>query len=190
MVLALTTGLRRGELIALKWSDTEFEASRLSVRRSLAVVNGRQVESDPKTRRGRRSVSFDAATLTALRQHRVEQAALRLALGPSFRDHDYIFPSESGKARHPDSVTKRFETLRRRAGLRRIRFHDLRHTHATLALQAGIHPKVVSERLGHARVSVTLDTYSHAVPTLEAAAAEKVSALIWPHDASAGGVTP
>jgi integrase len=176
--LALTTGMRRGELLGLKWTDVDLESARLSVRRSLAVVDGGPVESEPKTRRGRRSISLDESTVALLRQHRAEQAAQRLALGKPFTGGEYIFVSPDGHPIHPDTVTKRFQVLARRAKLPRIRFHDLRHTHATLALQAGVHPKVVSERLGHASTVITLDTYSHAVPALEEEAAARIASLL------------
>jgi integrase len=176
--LALTTGMRRGELLGLKWTDVDLESARLSVRRSLAVVDGGPVESEPKTRRGRRSISLDESTVALLRQHRAEQAAQRLALGKPFTGGEYIFVSPDGHPIHPDTVTKRSQVLARRAKLPRIRFHDLRHTHATLALQAGVHPKVVSERLGHASTVITLDTYSHAVPALEEEAAARIASLL------------
>jgi integrase len=174
----LTTGMRRGELLALKWSDIDFARGRIAVRRSLAIVDGTPVESPPKTKRGKRSIPIDAATLSVFKELRVRRAEEFLLVGRALRDEDFVFSDLMGRPLHPDAITKRFLTLQRRADLPRIRLHDLRHTHATLALAAGVHPKIVSERLGHASISITLDTYSHAVPSLDEAAAEKVASLI------------
>lgn len=135
--------------------------------------------SDPKTARGRRSVALDSGTVAAIRDHRKRQAEERLAFGPAYRDSDLVFAQEDGSPIDPDRFTKMFAAHVRDATLSRIRLHDLRHTHATLALAAGVHPKVVSERLGHATVSLTLDTYSHAIPALQEEAAEKVAGIIF-----------
>lgn len=113
-----------------------------------------------------------------LREHRKGQIEERLALGGYAEDHDLAFCELDGRPLHPGNLSKRFDKLVARAGVPRIRFHDLRHTHATLALAAGIHPKVVSERLGHSTVSITLDIYSHAIPAMEANAAERVASLV------------
>jgi len=135
-------------------------------------------ESSPKTDKGRRSVALDPGTVAALRAHRTRQAQERLAMGPAWQTTGLVFTREDGTALHPEGLSATFERESRAAGLPRIRLHDLRHTHATLALQAGVHPKVVSERLGHASVSITLDTYSHAIPAMEADAAAAVAALV------------
>jgi integrase len=176
--LALTTGMRRGELLGLKWSDVDIHARRISVRRSIAYIDGAIVESEPKTKRGRRSVSIDSRSLAAIKQHRVKVLEQALLVGLKQDEDDFVFASPMGQPIHPDTITKRFQKVILAARLPRIRFHDLRHTHATIALTAGIHPKVVSERLGHASVVITLDTYSHAVPALEEEAAERVAALL------------
>ena len=102
-----------------------------------------------------------------------------MAWGPAWHDTGFVFTREDGTLNHPSRLSKQFEKLVDQSGLPRIRLHDLRHTHATLALMAGIHPKVVSERLGHASVSITLDTYSHAIPAMQADAAERIAALVF-----------
>lgn len=132
----------------------------------------------PKTDRGRRSVALDPRTVEALRAHRKRQAEEKLALGPAYTDQGLVFCSEDGEPIHPDRASKLFAKHVAASKLPRIRLHDLRHTHATLALQAGVHPKVVSERLGHSSIAITLDTYSHAIPAMEADAAAKVAALL------------
>jgi integrase len=160
--LAITTGMRRGEIVGLRWQDVDLEAARLSVTRALVVVSGYRVEeSEPKTARGRRNIALDPATVEALRE--------RWLAVPG----EHVFPDV-----HPDALSAAFERHAKNAHLPRISFHDLRHTYATMALQAGIHPKVVSERLGHASVAFTLDTYSHAVPALQESAASLVANLL------------
>lgn len=133
----------------------------------------------PKTERSRRSIALDPATLEILRVHRVRQAEEKLALGPAYEDQDIVFAREDGQPLHPERLSKLFGASVKAGGLPAIRFHHLRHTHATLALQAGVHPKVVSERLGHGDVGMTLNVYSHAVPALEEEAASSVAALLF-----------
>jgi integrase len=150
----------------------------LAVRQTLVVVNNHIHVSQPKTARGRRRIALDPATCSALRHHRRTQAAERLGAGPSWSDTGLVFTHQDGRPLHPEYVRRLFDRHLQRIGLPRIRLHDLRHTHATLALQAGVHPKVVSERLGHTTVAMTLDVYSHAIPALEQDAATTVAALI------------
>lgn len=123
-------------------------------------------------------VSLDPGTVAALKERRKEQKEERLAWGAAWNDTGLIFTREDGSAIHPERITKGFASAVKNTGLPAIRLHDLRHTHATLALAAGIHPKVVSERLGHATVSLTLDIYSHAVPALSEEAAGVIAALV------------
>jgi integrase len=162
--VAATSGMRRGELLALRWSDVDFARAQLAI---------------PVSKSGRgRSVALDAGTVAVLRAHRRRQAAEKLAWGPAYRDSGDVFCREDGVPYAPDYVTRAFREAVARAALPRIRLHDLRHTWASLALAAGVNPKVVSERLGHATVSFTLDTYSHVMPGLQEDAATRVAALI------------
>ena len=173
--LAASTGMRRGEMLGLRWGDFDLVRGTVSVQRQL-VRNGDSVGfGHPKTAAGRRTVCLDAVTLDALAAHwqrRVSFAA-PCALAP-----DLVFCKPDGRPRDPDVVTQQFIRRAMRAGLPRIRLHDLRHTHATIALQAGINPKVVQERLGHASVKVTLDTYTHVLPPMHRAAATRIAALV------------
>jgi integrase len=180
-LVAATTGLRRGEVLGLRWADVDLAAARLSVRQTLIHVGYKPQFSVPKTAKGRRLVALDAATVATLKEHRRRQLEERLKWGPLYHDQDLVFAKEDGSVVHPDRFSDRFETLVARSGLPNIRLHDLRHTHATLALRAGIHPKVVSERLGHSTISITLDTYSHAIPAMQEEAAEKIAALVFGH---------
>lgn len=131
----------------------------------------------PKTARSERVVALDPATVTALRAHRKAQLEDRLAWGSQWQESGYVFVREDGAPLHPNRASKLFDARVQASGLPRIRLHDLRHTHATLALRANVHVKVVSERLGHSSTSVTLDTYSHAVPGLQEEAAITVASL-------------
>lgn len=176
--LAASSGMRRGELLGLTWGAVDLDAARLSISQTLVTVDYAVSFSTPKTRAGRRSIALDGETVQALREHRKRQVEERLSLGGYAEDHDLVFCELDGEPLHPGQVSKRFDRLLRASGVRRIRFHDLRHTHATLALQAGVHPLVVSERLGHSTVSITLDTYSHTIPSMQEEAAEKVAALV------------
>jgi integrase len=173
-----TTGARRGEVLGIRWSDVDLGAGRLHVRRSLVCVTHEPQYSTTKTAKSRRTIALDVATVAALRAHRATQAAEKLAAGETYEDADLVFCDRRGGALHPERFTRTFQEQVARLDLPRIRLHDLRHTWATLALQAGIHPKIVSERLGHANISITLDIYSHVAPSLHAEAANTVASYI------------
>lgn len=177
LLLLATTGMRRGEMLGLKWSDLRLDEGELDVVRSLGLVSDRLVVGEPKTERGRRIVSLDPATVVALRQHRTQQLEERMLIGPGYLDEDWVFAMPDGRPTHPGRFTRIFDRRVQAAGLPRIRLHDLRHTWATLALRAGINPKVVQERIGHASVAITLDLYTHVDRETHAAAAAAVSGL-------------
>lgn len=178
--LAIVTGMRRGELLALRWSDVDFDGGWLTVRRSLVRVAGGMREEHTKTGRGRR-LDLTASQVAMLRAHRQAQLTQRLAAGPDWQDQGLVFAlapgrdaeaQPGGRPYSPTLVGRRWGELLARHGLPHLRPHDLRHLNATLLLEAGVHPRVVQERLGHANVSITLDVYSHVTPTLGRAAAE------------------
>jgi integrase len=162
--LAAATGMRLGELVGLGWADMHLDGEYLTVQQA-------------KTAAGRRRVELDPATVAALRAHRRRQAAERLAFGAGYRDHGLVFTRPGGEPLNPDAVLLAFKRRAARLGLPVIRFHDLRHGWATLALEAGEHPKVVAEQLGHASVKVTLDTYSHVTPGMQRGAVARVASL-------------
>ena len=135
--------------------------------------------ADLKTARGRRSIALDAETVEVLKAQAAKQLSEQQEFGEGWTDSGYLCTKGNGEPYHPEVVSRNFRQAVRRAMLPMIRPHDLRHTHATLALQAGIHPKVVSERLGHATVSITLDTYSHAIPAMQEEAAERIAELVF-----------
>jgi len=168
---ALHTGMRRGELLGLKWSDVDFGGNVISVSRSLQVLKGgRFVFSEPKTLNARRLIAMTPTLAEELKRYQIEQEIQRSFLGIQLHNEDIVFSRPDGKPISPNNVSPAFTKVLRRAGLK-LRFHDLRHSHATLMLRAGVHPKIVSERLGHATVALTLDTYSHVLPGLQEAAA-------------------
>lgn len=178
-LLLASTGMRRGEVLGLSWDDVDLETAQLAVRRTLVAVDMEVAFSDPKTQRSRRVVALDATTVAALRSWRRRQLEDKLALGPAYDDQGFVFTRADGRPYDPNDFSREFDRRIKRLGLPRIRLHDLRHTWATLALQAGIHPKVVSERLGHSTIAITLDIYSHVTPTLQREAASIVAATIF-----------
>ena len=146
----------------------------------MSIGRGKRVsEHPPKTKRGQRSIALDVTTVDALRAHRKRQVAERLRLGPVWVDTGFVFCGADGTPLHPDTLTTTFSRLRRSIDVPKITLHDLRHTSATLALKAGVHPKVVSERLGHANISITLDLYSHVVEDMQSDAADQIGAVLF-----------
>jgi len=178
-VLALTTGMRQGELLGLRWRDVDWTTRRVAVHHTLVRLHGRWWLGEPKTAKSERSIDLTDPTIDVLRSHRARQAERMLALGHALTDDDLIFCDASGEplwGRHVTTLS--LKGLLRDAGLPPIRFHDLRHTFATLQLTAGTNPKIVSEVLGHKEVAITLDRYSHALPTLQAEAMSRLDAVL------------
>jgi integrase len=166
-VVAVTAGLRRGELLGLRWADLDLERGTLQVRRQLTRTKAGLSFTSPK--RGKtRSVRLTQSAIKALRSHRKRQLEEKLRLAGLWQDFGLVFPSRAGTPMDADNLVQRsFEPLLKRAELPRVRFHDLRHTFATVLLSGGTHPKVVQEMLGHANISQTMDTYSHVLPDMQ-----------------------
>jgi integrase len=177
-LLVVTTGMRRAELAGLRWIDTDLDAARVSPRRPRVAVNYVVHESEPKTRKGKRSLALDPATAAALQEHKIQQEQERAEVGSAWTKSGLVFTRPDGSPIHPDLITDWFRRLARAAGLPPIRLHDVRHSYATAALAAGIPAKVVSERLGHANIAITMDVYSHIIPGMDAQAANAVASLI------------
>jgi integrase len=172
-VLALGTGMRLGEIFALKWESVDLDRAALAVKHTLVEVNGQLTLAEPKTAKSRRRIDLPARVVSALRRHRKAQ------IKEGFPDVPWVFcNSVGGPLRRSHFHANVFKPILEAAELEPIRFHDLRHTSATLLLSAGVHPKVVQERLGHAQISITLDTYSHVMPSLQVEAAEKLDAAL------------
>ena len=177
--LALSTGMRQGELLALRWEHVNLEESALQVRATVYRGKDGMVFGEPKTDRSRRQVSLTPTAVEALRRHRVRQVAERLRSGSSWDDLDLVFPNEIGRPVEPGNLLRRsYWPLLEQAGLPRLRFHDLRHSAATLLLERGTHPKIVADMLGHSQVSVTLDRYSHVTPTMHRQAADTMEVIL------------
>lgn len=169
-VLAVTTGMRQGELLALKWSDLDLEDpenATVSVGRTLTRVGGRVALGEPKTKKSRRSIRLTPRAAGALKAHLERQLREIEALGDRYQDRGLLFATDTGGPINPSNLRKRsLAPLLKKARLPHIRFHDLRHTCATLLLTQGTHPKFVQELLGHATIAITLDTYSHVMPSM------------------------
>jgi integrase len=157
-----------------------MERGRATIRQTILPIGHRPTVGEPKTARGRRSVALDQHTMEALRVYRRGQLEQRLLVGPAYQDRGLIFARPDGEPLNPEYVSRRFQRLVRTFGLPTVRLHDLRHTHATLALAAGVPTRVVSDRLGHSAMAVTTDIYQHAIPDLEADFAERIAALVVP----------
>jgi integrase len=172
-VLAVSTGMREGELLGLKWADVDLEASALRVRRTLTRHGGKVRLGEPKTKKSRRTVRLTPRAVEALKRHRARQAGEKLKAGSLYGDQELVFAGEGGGLINPSNLRQRsFLLLLKRAGLPGITFHDLRHTCASLLFQRNVHPKFVQELLGHASIVITLDTYSHMLPGMGGEAAD------------------
>jgi integrase len=175
-IVMLMSGLRVGEVLALRWAD--LDGSTLRVRRAVTQdAQRRKVIGPTKTSRSR-AVPIGDRALKALQRHRVAQAKWKLLTGEHYRDQGLIFASATGGIMQAENLPHRlFRQLLKAAGLPAIRLYDLRHSHATLLMAAGEHPKVVQERLGHSSIQLTLDTYSHVVPGMQERATERLEAM-------------
>jgi integrase len=177
-VLAAHTGMRRGEVAGLRWGDVDLDAKLIHIRQAAVVVNYELQLTDVKTANGRRTIDVNDDVVRALQAWRRKQAEERLLLGAGYDDDDLVFARPDGTATHPEVISRTFDRIVARSGLPRIRFHDVRHTHASLLLKAGVPVKVVSERLGHATPSFTLDVYGWVLPGMQAEAAAVFSRLM------------
>ena len=178
----LVTGLRPGEALGLKWGDVDWEQQRIRIQRTLVRDEDHDWRlSEPKTARSRRSVVVPISTMETLRRHRSDQAEERLRQGPEYSaDLDLVFANGRGDPLDYRVVVQRhFKPLVKAAGLEPLRPYDLRHTCATLLLAGGEHPKVVAERLGHSSTVMTMDVYSHVLPDMQEAAADKLERLLF-----------
>jgi integrase len=178
-VCALTLGLRKGELLGLRWSDIDFGDATLTVRQALQRVGGHLVLVEPKTARSRRVVPVPPPTLAALCGHRRRQKADQLAAGPAWRDTDLVFATHLGGPLEPRNVNRSWYAIRSRAGLTGFRLHDLRHSCASFMLAAGASPRTVMKTLGHSQIGLTMNTYTHVLPEIERAAIDAAARVIF-----------
>jgi integrase len=178
-IVALATGMRRGEVLGLRWKDVDFERGVLRVWQTVGVLHGVLEIKAPKTRSSRREIRVPAAVIELLREHKRRQNERRLALGAAWQDHDLVFTVGHGGPIHPDNLKVDYDRLVKLAGVPRIRIHDLRHTRITLAIQQGAPIKLVSEEAGHSHVSITLGTYAHVLPAQRSEIADRLGALLF-----------
>jgi len=170
--LAVFTGMRRSELLGLRWCDVDLDMSTLSVVQTLHCLSkGKIVFQEPKSQKGKRQIALSPTAVIALREHRQKQEVERLLLGSTLAPDDLVFTNLDGTPLLPNSVTHAFIKTVRRLGLHGVRFHDLRHTHATLLLRQGVNVKALQERLGHSTITTTLDIYAHVTPGMQKDAA-------------------
>jgi integrase len=191
--LAVISGMRQMELLGLKWNDLDWVKQTLKIERQLNRPDGNGLKfSAPKTRHGRRSIVLGNKSIEVLRAHYERQQEVRLTVGRAWQEHGLIFTTSLGTPIHPRNLVRDFKRLLRDAGLPIIRFHDLRHTAASLLLNQDIPVITVSRRLGHAKASITLDIYGHLIPSMQGEIAELIDELVMPvpiqieHDANLG----
>jgi integrase len=171
-LLAATTGMRRGELLGLRWSDLELDSGVAVIRQIRTIARYEVITAGPKTDKGSRQVALDQATVAALRAHRVGQLEERLVVGSTYEESGLVFTQPDGSAIHPERFSRWFQQRCRGSGLPRVRLHDVRHSYVTALIAAGVPLKVVSQRVGHASPMVTMSIYQHVLPGDDRAAAE------------------
>ena len=178
---ALATGLRPEEYLGLQWKDIDFDKKTATICRAvIRLPKSKWYFSEPKTKSSRRTLPLPETLVKELRTHRRKQNEERLRLGAAWQNHDLVFPSEVGTPSTHSNITQVFKRVLRNAKLRTsLRLYDLRHSHATLLLKAGVHAKVVSERLGHSTIALTLDVYSHVLPSMQAEAAAHLEMMLY-----------
>jgi integrase len=176
--VAIALGLRQGEALGLRWEDIDMDKCTLKVRYALQRIDGKPQLVEPKTQKSRRTIFMPQVTVNALRAHRVRQLEERLVAGTRWKESGLVFTSTIGTSLDPRNAFRLFQEALQRAGLPHIRFHDLRHTCASLLLAQGVHPRVVMETLGHSQISLTMDTYSHVIPALQRDAADRMDAVL------------
>ncbi len=183
-LLAVTTGMRPGEYFALQWKDVNLDDGTVNVTRSLARHKDEWHFDEPKTAKSRRKIKIAPSVAQALRAHKSRQAAERLRAGIKYQNFDLVFAARNGQPLENNRLRNRyFKPLLKKAGFpATIRLYDLRHTCATLLLSAGVHPKIVSEMLGHASIQLTLDTYSHVLPDMQQSAVDKMEGMLFAGD--------
>ncbi len=175
LLVALTTGMRKGELLALRWDDLDLEKRVLYVQRTVSRIPGRgYLESEPKTKSSRRRIELPAVAIEALKKHCVNQEKVRIKADEKWNERGIVFTNKYGGFMRPDTVLDTFHQLLKDAGLPPMRFHDLRHSAATILFVAGVNPKVIQELLGHSKISITLEIYSHVLPSMQQEAASKM----------------
>lgn len=175
--LALTTGMRQGEILGLRWKDFDLEKGQINIKQTLSQ-DGKTIMSGAKTQSSIRTIHLSESTINTLNSRKIIVSKEKLSLGPIYQDFDLVACTHHGTPLNPSNVRRTFARLINLSNVPKIRFHDLRHTHATLLLSRGINVKIISERLGHSNIKVTLDTYSHVLPSMQEEVARKLDEII------------
>jgi integrase len=182
VLIAVTTGMRRGEICGLKWENIDLDNGIIYVKEQLQKIENKLELVKVKTDGSKRKIIMLDYTIPILKEHKKKYLTLKLRLGEAFKDEGFVVFQADGSPYEPEYITKNYGRvlgrISKELAIPKIRFHDLRHTHATLMLKAGVHPKVVAERLGHSSITMTLNTYSHVLPDMQQEAAEKLNALL------------
>lgn len=176
--VALAMGLRQGEALGLRWDDVDYVAGTLSVRQQLQRIDGKLTLVPPKTKRSRRTLVMPTMIVDRLREHEKRQVAEKLWAGSKWQESGFVFANRFGGPTQARRVIEQFHGALAEAGIRRVRFHDLRHSCATLLLVQGVSPRVVMDVLGHSEIALTMNTYSHVVPELQREAAQRMQAIL------------
>ena len=176
--IAISTGMRQGEILGVRWQDIDFKKNVLMVRQTLSH-DGKQLKPGTKSRAGLRTISLPTETVIKLKKHHKKVIKERLLAGDIYKDNDLVVCTGLGTPINPSNLARSYQRLIAKSQVKLIRFHDLRHTHATILLLQNVNPKIVSERLGHADVRITLDTYSHLLPNMQIEAAEKINQALF-----------
>ncbi|WP_413790609.1 tyrosine-type recombinase/integrase [Bacillus thuringiensis] len=175
--MALVAGMRQGELLGLRWKDVDLEKGHLTISQTLSH-DGKTFLLGGKTKSSLRKILLPASTIAKLKKHRAVVLKEKLSQGEEYQDNDLVMCTPSGTPINPANVRRSLNALIQKAAVPKIRFHDLRHTHATLLLAKGVNVKVISERLGHSNIKITLDTYSHVLPTMQEDAVNKIEEIL------------
>lgn len=183
VLLTVSIGFRRGELIALCWDDVDFENGIIHVRHNTVLADGKTIHKSPKTSAGVRDISIGDNLVRTLKEAHTQYLLNKISYGSDFVDSNLVICQKNGKPYHPDSITQKWERFVAEKGLKHIRFHDLRHSCATAMIEAGVDPKTVQHRLGHADISITMNIYAHSTKSMDKSAAEKMEDMIF-HKAS------
>jgi integrase len=179
ILIAGTAGLRRGEVLGLRWQDVDLDRGSLKVTQALSRTNAGSEMKSPKTKKSRRAVSLPPELVDVLKQHKAEQEKLRADLRSAYHDNDLVVATPDGRPRSPNAFTKSFTNLVATLDLPPVTFHGMRHSHATLLLAMKVPMKVASERLGHTSVNITMDLYQHVLPDMDEEAAAKTQAALF-----------
>lgn len=178
ILLLITVGLRRGELLALRWEDIDFDNNLLKVRKNMVCGENGVIIKDPKSEAGIRDIHIGDDVVKVLREARIQYMEDALAYGKGFQNLGFIIRQADGSPIMPNSMTRKWSRFVKRIGLEKIRLHDLRHSNATALIQAGVNPRVVQQRLGHSDVNITLNTYTHVLPEMDVDAAAKLDQIL------------